>query len=58
MPMLFRCSPVLLALGLALAGCDLGQESKGRGVADPNAIGSTFRDTRDNQVVLQVEGLR
>jgi hypothetical protein len=58
MPLLSRWSPVVLALGLALAGCDFGPDAKQRGVADPNGVGSTFRDTSDNQVVLQVEGLR
>jgi hypothetical protein len=51
---LSRSAPLLLALGLALAGCN----SDPNGVADPNSLGSTYRDTQANQVVLQVQGLR
>ena len=55
---LSRSAPVLLALGLALAGCNSEKNGQDKGVADPNSLGSTFRDTGANQVVLQVEGLR
>ena len=58
MRILYRSAPLLLVLGVALAGCDLGQDPKWRGLADADAIPSTFRDTQANQVVLQVHGLR
>jgi hypothetical protein len=53
-----RSTPAILLFGLALTGCDASQDAKQHDAADPKAVRSTFRDTQDNQVVLQVHGLR